>query len=179
MGCRIRQFFSGLLLLGTIVLSILFGLGLLHPPIAVAAIQQIEEAPGQMVYQSRQSLKDQYGNTWQAIAFKRIRSKGATNFELRLVGFPGVVELDHTQPLTLTNSLKQSWMVVDDSSDIFAGVIKPEPNVGQYNLQPLLPQLQAEIPLKLTLLTVNRQPVHLSVSPTFVEEWQTVANQES
>jgi hypothetical protein len=40
---------------------------------AQAAMRQLEEAPGQMVYQSRQTLKDQQGNSWQAIAFKRIR----------------------------------------------------------------------------------------------------------
>jgi hypothetical protein len=178
MGCWIRQIFSWLLLFGAIVLAIFFGLGLLHPPIATAAIQQLEEAAGQMIYQSRQSLKDQYGNTWQAIAFKRIRSNGKNSFELRLVGFPGVVELDHTQPLTLTNSLGQNWTVVDDSSDIFAGVIEPEPNVGQYDLQPLLPKLQAEIPLKLTVTAINKQPIRLSISPAFIQEWQTIAGQE-
>lgn len=95
------------------------------------------------------------------------------------MGFPGVVEFDHTQPLTLTNSLGQTWMVVDNSSDIFAGVIEPEPNVGQYNLQPLLPKLQAEIPLKLTVIAINKQPIRLSISPAFIQEWQTIAGQES
>jgi len=178
MGCRIRRILSWLLLLGAIVLGFLAGLELLHPPAAAAAIQKLEEAPGQTVYQSRQSLKDQYGNTWQAIAFKRIRANGETSVELRLVGFPGVVEIDHAQPLTLTNSLGQHWVAVDDSNEIFAGVIDPEPNVGQYNLQPLLPELQAELPLKLTLPILNVKAVHFTVSPSLVQEWQVVANYE-
>lgn len=50
MGCRIRKIFSWLLLLGAIVLGVFLGLGLLNPPSAAAAIRQLEEAPGQVVY---------------------------------------------------------------------------------------------------------------------------------
>jgi hypothetical protein len=88
MECHIRKFFSGVLLLGAIVLGVLLGVGMLNLPSATAAIRQLEEAPGQIVYQARQTLKDQHGNSWQTIAFKRIRPNGKTSFELRLVGFP-------------------------------------------------------------------------------------------
>jgi hypothetical protein len=176
MGCRIRKIFSWLLLLGAIVLGVFLGLGLLNPPSAAAAIRQLEEAPGQVVYQSRQTLKDQHGNGWQAVAFKRIRSDGQSSFELRLVGFPGVVEIDRSQPLTLTNSFGKTLTATDASSNIFTEVTQPEPNVGQYDLQPLLPQLQVGIPLKLTLPIVNGEAVNLPVSPALIKEWQTVAN---
>ena len=53
MACRIRQIFSWVLLLGALVLGIVLGLGILNPPSAAATVQQLEEAPGQMVYQSR------------------------------------------------------------------------------------------------------------------------------
>ncbi|XGV97955.1 MAG: DUF3122 domain-containing protein [Leptolyngbya sp. BL-A-14] len=178
MGCRLRTFFSWLLLLGALVLAALLGLGMLNPPSATAAIRQLEEAPGQIVYQSRQTLKDQHGNGWQAIAFKRIRPNGQTSFELRLVGFPGVVEIDRFQPLTLTNSLGKTFTATDVSSTIFTETTQPESNVGQYDLQPLLPQLQMGIPLKLTLPTIGSEAVSLSISPLLVEEWQTVANDE-
>lgn len=89
MQCRIRKMFSRLLLLGAIVMGLFLGWGMLHPPSAVAAIRQLEEAPGQMVYQSRQTLQDQHGSGWQTVAFKRIRPDGQASFELRLVGFPG------------------------------------------------------------------------------------------
>jgi Protein of unknown function (DUF3122) len=175
MRCRIRQVFSWLLLLGAIALSIFLGLGFFHPPEAAAAIQQLEEAPGQVIYQSRRSLKDQHGNHWQTIAFKRTHPDGKTSFELRLVGFPGVVEIDRTQPLTLTNSLGTTLFAADTSRDIFKEN-RPESNVGQYNLQPLLP-LPAEIPLKLTLSTLNSEAVRLSIPPALVKEWQVVAEQ--
>ncbi len=179
MECRVRKILSGLLLLGALVLSVLLGLGLLTNPHAAAVIRQLEEAPGQRVYQFRQTLKDQQGNTWQAIAFKRIRPDGTTSFSLRLVSFPGVVAIDCTQPLSLTNSLgKTLTAAADTSSTIFTESAIPEPNVGQYDLQPLLPQLRPEIPLKLILPTIGSEGINLSIPPCLVQEWQTVASDE-
>ena len=80
MNCQTRKFFSWLLLIGAITIFVLIGLGILDAPSASAAIRQLEESPNQMVYQSRQSLKDQHGNTWQTVAFKRVRSDGNSSF---------------------------------------------------------------------------------------------------
>lgn len=178
MGCRVRKILSGFLLLGVLVLSIWLGLGRVTTPQATAAIRQLEEAPGQIVYQSRQTLKDRHGNSWQAIAFKRIRPDGTTSFSLRLVGFPGVVEIDRSQPLSLTNSLGKTLTAADTSSQIFTESAVPEPTVGQYDLQPLLSQLQSEIPLKLTLRAIDGEAINLSVPPALIQEWQTVASYE-
>lgn len=176
MGCRIRQIFAWLLLVGAIVLGILSGLGLFNASPAMAALRQLEEAPGQVVYQSRQTLKDQHGNSWQAIAFKRVYANGENTVELRLVGFPGVTEIDHSQPLTLTTSLGKTLTLTDISSHIFTENTPLQPNISQYDLQPLLPELQTGIPLKLTLPMMNHQTVNLKISPALVEEWQTVSN---
>ena len=44
------------------------GCGFLWSPLpAFATISQLEEYPGQMLYQSRQTLQDQTGKSWQAI----------------------------------------------------------------------------------------------------------------
>jgi hypothetical protein len=178
MGCQIRRAFSWLLLFGAIVLGILLGLGILNPPSAAAAIRQLEEAPGQQVYQSRQTLKDQHGNSWQAIAFKRILPSGQTSFNLRLAGFPGVAEIDRSQPLSLTNSLGKTFTAQDASTNLFSDATKPEPTIGQYNLQPLLAQLQPEIPLKLSLPTMRHENVNLAVPSALVGEWITVSDYE-
>jgi hypothetical protein len=146
------------------------------PPNAAAAIQELEEAPGQRVYQSRQALVDQEGHRWQVIAFKRIRSGEPTRLDLRLVGFPGVVTIDHSQPLILTNSLGKTLTAAEVSSEIFGQARQPEPNVGQYDLEPLLSQLQAEIPLTLTLPIRDGLAVTLSVPPSWVQEWQAIAS---
>lgn len=172
--CFVRKIFSQLLLLGALVLIVFLGLGIFTNPHAVAAIRQMEEAPGQMVYQSSQTLKDQHGNSWQAIAFKRVSPNGKTSFELRLVGFPGVIEIDRSKPLLLTNSMSEKLTADDNSSIIFTDLSIPESNVGEYDIQPLLPQLQPEIPLSLTLPAIDGEAIKLSVPSSFVQEWQTL-----
>jgi len=171
---RVKKMFSQFLLLGSLVLTLFLGLGMFTTPHAVAAIRQLEEAPGQMVYQSRETLKDQHGGSWQAIAFKRISPNGKISFQLRLVGFPGGVEIDRSQPLLLTDSLGKTLTAADTSSTIFTDLSAPEPHVSQYNILPLLPELQAEIPLKLTISTLGDEAIDLSVSPSFVQEWKTL-----
>jgi len=176
MSCHIRKILSRFLLLGVLLLGVVFGVWNPHP--AVADIRALEEAPGQMVYQSRQTLKDQHGNNWQAIAFKRIRPNGQTSFNLRLVGFTGEVEIDRSQPLVLINSLGKKLTALDASSDIFTEKTLPEPNVGQYDLQPLLLSLQPEIPWMLTLPTIGNEDVSLSLPMSLVEEWLTTASHQ-
>jgi hypothetical protein len=176
MDIYLKKIFSPILLMGVLILWIFLLLGIFTDASAGATIQQLEEAPEQVVYQSRQSLKDQHGKTWQAIAFKRILANGQTTLDLRLVGFPGVVEIDHSKPLALINSLGKKLTAADTSNQVFTETATPEPNVAQYNLQPLLPQLQAEIPWKLKLPAVDSQPISLSVSSTLVQEWHNLAN---
>lgn len=147
---------------------------------AFATVTQIEESPGQMLYQSRQNLRDQNGNSWQASlhrrsfanAFNRIYPDGSNMISVRLVGFPGAVEIDHSQPLTLTTSMGKSLTAQDISSQISSD--RPTlTNVGEYDIKPVLPQLQAEIPLQLTLLMLTGSAVELQIPSTAVQEWQT------
>lgn len=140
---------------------------------AFAVVTQIEEYSGQMLYQSRQSLQDQNGKTWQAIAFKRIHPEGSEIVSLRLIGFPDGVKLDHTQPLTLTTSLGQTLTAKDISSDISQDTAAPE-NVGEYDIKLALAELQTEIPLQLTVPTLDGKAVQLSVPSAAIKEWQTL-----
>jgi hypothetical protein len=171
---KFRHILSWLLLVGVLTLLFLFGLGLFSAPPAAAIVRQQEETPGQMLYQSRQTLRDKDGKTWQAIAFKRVHPNGTTSFSLRLVGFPGAVVLDRDQPLTLTSSLGKTLIATDISQQIFTDTA-PEPHIGQYDLQPILSQLQPEIPWILELPIVDRSTVKLLVPSWVVQEWQTVA----
>jgi len=173
-GSMIRKTFTKFLLLVSLAVTIFLGLGIGNTPKAVAAIRQLEEAPGQMVYQSRQTLKDQHGNSWQAIAFKRIPLKGKPSFELRLVGFPGGVEIDRSKPLLLTNSVGKKLTAADNSSTIFTDLSTPEPNIGEYDLQPLRSQLQTKNPISLTIPTIGGEAINLSVPTSFAQEWQTL-----
>lgn len=149
-------------------------LAVCSPLSASAAITQIEESPGQMLYQSRQNLWDQTGKSWQVVAFKRIHPDGSAILSLRLVGFPGAVELDHTQPLTLTTSMGQTLTAKDVSSEISQDT-PTLANVGEYDIQPVLPQLQAEIPLQLTLQMITGSAIKLQIPFTAIQEWQTIS----
>jgi hypothetical protein len=152
------------------------GLLVVQSPLpAFATITQLEEYPGQMLYQSRQNLQDQTGQSWQAIAFTRIHPEGSSTVSLRLVGFPGAVELDHTQPLTLTTSLGRSLTARDISRDIS----QDSPtlaNVAEYDIKPMLPQLKSEMLLQLTLPVVTGSAIELKIPPLAIEEWQTISN---
>ncbi|MGP1384379.1 MAG: DUF3122 domain-containing protein [Thainema sp.] len=162
-----------------LVVTALVGLTLLccifSTPPALAAIRQLEEAPGQVVYQSRQTLKDQHNNSWQAIAFKRIQPDANPQVYLRLVGFPGTADIDRSQPLVLTSSMGQTLEAADASSRIFTDASAPEPNVGQYNLQPILAELRAELPWRLQIPAAEGVKVTLPVPSSIIQEWQTVA----
>jgi hypothetical protein len=169
------RFVSSAFLLGMLVLAVTLNVAIAP---AHAAIRQLEEAPGQMVYQARQTLKDQQGNSWQAIAFKRIRPDKAATIYLRLVGFPGTANLDHSQPLTLTNSMGKTLTAVDISQEMFTDKTQIEPDVGQYDLQPILMQLESAIPLQLTLRTLDQSEIILNVSPEMVGEWRSLTDQK-
>jgi Protein of unknown function (DUF3122) len=142
---------------------------------AFAAVTQIEEAPGQMLYQSRQNLRDRTGKSWQVVAFKRVRPDGSEMVSLRLVGFLGAVELDHNQPLTLTTSMGQTLTAKDVTNEISQGATALA-NVGEYDIQPVLPQLQSEIPLELTLPMLTGGAIELQIPSIAIQEWQTIAD---
>lgn len=173
---RVGQLMRWLSAFSMVLVLSLTGIENIAVPPASATIRQLEEAPGQIVYQSRQTLRDQHGNGWQAIAFKRIRPDDNNVFYLRLVGFPGIAEIERSQSLVLTDSLGNTLRANDASQHIFIAAA-PEPNVGQYNLAPIVSELKAAIPLKLSLPTTQGEPIELLVSPALVQEWQDLFTQ--
>ncbi|MFP4007066.1 MAG: DUF3122 domain-containing protein [Spirulinaceae cyanobacterium] len=146
-------------------------------------MRQLEEAPGKTVYQaevfqSRQILKDQHGRSWQAIAFKRTLPDSADSIYLRPIGFPGTVNLDRSKPLTFIDSMGKTFTAADVSHDMFMEQTQMEPDVGEYNLQPILMQLELAIPLRLILPTLDQPEIVLNVSPDVVEEWRSLMGQK-
>ncbi|TVQ25357.1 MAG: DUF3122 domain-containing protein [Leptolyngbya sp. DLM2.Bin15] len=168
------RFIKSVLLVGLLVWTITLN-GAIAP--AQAALRQLEEAPGQIVYQSRQTLQDQQGNSWQAIAFKRIRPNDTDMIYLRLVGFPGTADIDHSQPLVLTDSMGKTLTAADISQEMFTDKTQLKPDVSQYDLQPILMQLELAIPLRLILPALDQSEIILSVSPEMVEEWRSLTEQ--
>lgn len=183
MWSDIHRRFSRFFLVAILMAIVFFTLGNLTTQSALATVIKLEEKPGQILYQSRQKLSDSYHRTWQAIAasapllviaFKGILPNGESSFKLRLVGFPGAVELLHPHPLSIKIPSGQIFEATDISDEPFTDS-SPVGNVGQYDLKPVIFQLPSQLQLGLSLATTDDSEINLGVSPLIVQEWQEVA----
>lgn len=168
MWCKIRRFFSWLLLLSSLVLLLSFFLGHLNTSPALAAVYSHREAPGQILYKSRHTLRDNNSNSWQVVVFKQIKPNSASSTNLRLVGFPGTVEFEHPQPLKITTKSRDFL-----AEDIFAEKA-PGANIGQYDIAKVLPQLRLGQTVKLEIPVKNNFPLSLAVPSEVVLEWKEI-----
>ena len=171
MWCKIRQFLSWLLLLGALVLLILLGLGTFNSAPAVATISTIEEAPGQILSQSRHQLRDDKGNVWQVILFKRVKGDDSPSIHLRLVAFPGTANFAHPQPLKIITKNGNIF----DIKDVFAEQA-PADNVGEYNINNILGKLPNAAAIDISLVMKDNQIVELKIPPEVILEWQIIAH---
>lgn len=146
-------------------------------PAAQASVHVYRERPGQVTVRSRLSLRDFRDRAWQAIAFKRTQGDTLQGYYLRLVGFPGAVAVDRQQPVSLVAPTGQSWRL--------AWAVDPQaktlpPNVGQFDLAPLLADIDQALPLEVQLPLVGDDPAEMAIAPFIVAEWlQVKASTES
>jgi hypothetical protein len=139
---------------------------------AIAVLRQHQDAPGIMRYHSQESLQDESGNAWQVVLFKQLTPGKPTLFNLRLVGFPDIVEFTHPQPLEITTAGGQ----ILTAADVFAKK-SPAPNVGQYDFTATLPKLRGNDSLTLAVPLKGRQTLTLKIPQTIVVEWQWLADE--
>ena len=132
---------------------------------ANALLRQHHEAPNVLRYHARDSLRDRDGNTWQVVLFPENRDADTTYY-LRLVGFPGVNSFIHPQSLEI---MTQDKILM--AQDVYAKSA-PAPNVGQYNLTPIMSQLPAKGKLKLAVPLDNYRELALKIPSEVLEEWQ-------
>lgn len=157
---------SRLLLLSGLVLVLLLGQLAFTKEPAMAVLRQHQDEPGVMRYHSQQSLLDASGNAWQVVLFKQITPGQPIRFNLRLVGFPGIAELTHPQPLEISTASGQ----VLTAADVF-GEESPAPNVGQYNFTEVLSKLQKGS-LTLSVPLKSKETLCLKIPESLVTEWQ-------
>ena len=137
---------------------------------AIALVQKTEETPGQILYQSRHNVRDSRRNSWQVILFKETKTNQPDTINLRLVAFPGVAEFAHPKDLQIATSNGQNFT----AADIFENK-SPAPNVGQYDFSAVLDKFPEAYFLKLSLPIVDEQSLILNIPPSWVEEWQEIA----
>ncbi len=166
---KIRQIGKQFIFVTAIILLILVGFSGLTSERAIALISQQEEAPEQILYQARHNLRDETGNIWKAVFYKRIKAGEIDSINLRLIGFPGLGEFSHPQPLTLrTNDGK-----VIEAEDEFAKQ-SPGGNVGEYNFQEIVSELPKNGALSLSLPIKERGQVEMNIPLAVILEWQEV-----
>ncbi|MGM3307800.1 DUF3122 domain-containing protein [Anabaena sp. WFMT] len=168
----IGKIFWQMLFLGILTTFIFLDLGNFTSQKANAAVTQLEEAPGEVLYRSQVKLDDQSGKVWQVVLFKQIYPGQASNVNLRLIGFPGSAELIHPQPLKITSATDKVW----NAADVFLDEA-PAPTIGQYDLTHILPELPNE-KLTLGIPLPGSNFINISVPPSVVKEWRTVLSPE-
>ncbi len=91
------------------------------------------------------------------------------SLHLRLVGFPGRVELNHPKPLRMTTGDGKVFTAPDVSNEA------PElVNVGEYDFLEVMSRLEQDPPLRLSLPLRGGRVVDLLVPPFVVREWHQV-----
>ncbi|MEO0925463.1 MAG: DUF3122 domain-containing protein [Cyanobacteria bacterium J06643_13] len=152
-------------------LILILGLGWNCNP-AIALLRQHHESPTVLRYHAQDSLKDREGNTWQVLLFPDNSQSSETVYYLRLVGFPGVNSFRHPQPLEIITSKGN----VFDATDAYAESA-PAPNVGQFDLTPILSYIQAKQSLKLSVPLQKEQQLTLKIPSEVLTEWQVLAQE--
>jgi hypothetical protein len=150
-----------------LVVVLTLGLLLIMASPALASVHTYHEQPGQTTHRSTLSLRDQNDLAWQATLFKRYIGGELQGVYLRLVGFPGQVVVNPNKDLLIQTGTTAQWSApyrVDPQTQVL-----PD-NVVQYDVNPILEQLQRPIPLTLVvpLAGISAQ---LVVAPYVVEEW--------
>ena len=134
---------------------------------ATSLLRQHQESPNVLRYHAQDSLKDRDGNTWQVLLFPEDLSTSSPKYYLRLVGFPGVNSFVHPQSLEILTSQGK----ILTARDVYS-IAAPAPNVGQYDLSPIMTKLPSKGSLKLSVTLQNSRELALKIAPEVLSEWQ-------
>ena len=156
---RLRSWLAG-------VLALLCWLGGVQP--AAALLQASPGETGTGLVRSLESLRDLDYQSWQVVAYRQGAAAETAPVTLRIVGYPGRVRLDHPTPL-LVRAGRRLWQLDDITLANPKLAADPRAAAAEFELTPLLADLQKNRPLRLELPGVF---VELPVPPYVVEEWR-------
>ncbi|MFZ4665204.1 MAG: DUF3122 domain-containing protein [Prochlorotrichaceae cyanobacterium] len=147
------------------LVCLMMWLGLSDP--SYALVRTIEEAPGQILVQSRHQVRDQNRSVWQVLLFARHQE-----LQLRLVGFPDRYHFRYSDPLVLETI---SGAKFEAKNDFPRG--ETVTNVGQFDLINLTQNLPKNQRLALTL-PVQEGDIQLLIPSPVIREWELVIQQQ-
>ena len=154
----------------TLILSLYLIFSNFQP--ALASIHTYPESSTQIMYRSRQSLRDLSDRAWQIILYKRIKSGQLITLNLRLVGFPGIIELAHPQKLKITTGTGNIW----NAEDILVDSSFPA-NVGEYDFLEVMKKLNYDTPLRINIPLQGEKLAELVVPIFAVKEWRKLLDE--
>ncbi len=120
---------------------------------------------------SLESIKDLDYQTWQIIVYPS--SQVSNNLILRIVGFPGSLRIDNPTNL-IVNSGRKNWELIDITKRNKSKVETLNDSVKEYDLSPLISELDKNRPLRLRLDGLIND---LPIPPYLVGEWRTLVEQ--
>lgn len=134
---------------------------------AIATIHTHPETSDQITQRSLETLRDNSGQAWQLVFYKRVQADQPPQMHLRLVGFPARTALAHPQPLRLDLGNGEFWRAEDVTPDGFGT------NVGEYDLQSIMNRIDSNAPLRFKVALRDGEET-LVVPPFMVREWRQV-----
>jgi len=140
-----------------------------HQPSAWASIHEYPEGAEQVMQRSLQTLRDSSDRAWQLVLFKRTKAGQTQMVHLRLIGFPGAVELTHPGVIHLgTLRGEKNWQ----AKEVLEGVPRAA-HIGEYDVMEFMRQLDADLPLKLALPLAEADQ-EIVLPPYVIKEWRQV-----
>ncbi|MBW4526896.1 MAG: DUF3122 domain-containing protein [Phormidium tanganyikae FI6-MK23] len=136
--------------------------------IAIASVHTYSDSTS-MLYRSLSKLQDDSDRAWQVVFYKRFPLGQSDSIHLRLVGFPGLVTLDHNQPLEI--EANRSLFPAEDVTPKDFSIA----HVGEYDFKPLLNRLDTDTKLTL-ILHLDSGETRLEIPTETTLEWWRVAS---
>lgn len=122
-----------------------------------------------ILYRSLSKLQDDSDRAWQVVFYKRFPLGQSDTIHVRLIGFPGLVTINHEQPLEVEAN-RSLFSAEDVTAPDF-----PIAHVGEYDFKPVLNQLDTDTKLTL-ILHLNSGDARLKIPKETALEWWRVAS---
>ena len=141
---------------------------IVRPLSSEAQLVRIFDDNGMKITRSIENLKDLDYQTWQLLALPQLGGKYP--LVLRIVGFTGSLRLNHPTSLEIKSGIKE-WSLDDITLENSELVNDNRDAAAEFDLSPLLKDLQNNRPLRMTLRGGFSE---LPIPPYVVKEWRSI-----
>ena len=126
----------------------------------------------QELKRSLETLQDLDYQTWQIIVYPS--SKTANKLNIRIVGYPASLRMDHPTDLVVKAGRK-TWNLEDITKKSKEQFETLNDSAAEFDLTPLITELDKNRPLRISLLGLIND---LPIPPYLVSEWRTLVEKK-